>query len=63
MDTTTTLDATPDEVATYEATINRYIAEMEQMQKQIAANRREIEFLKAETEVMLANTLSLLKVG
>ncbi len=63
MDTTTTLDATPDEVVAYEATINRYIAEMEQMQKQIAANRREIEFLKAETEVMLANTLSLLKVG
>ena len=59
---TTAADATPEKVAEYEATLNCYLAEMEQMQKEITGNRREIEQLRAETEVMLKNVLALLKV-
>jgi hypothetical protein len=36
---------------------------MEQMQEEIAVNRREIDQLRAETEVMLKNTMALLKLA
>jgi cytochrome c556 len=62
MNSTTAKDATPEKVAEYEATIHQYLTGMEQMQKEIAGNRREIDRLRAETEVMLKNTLNLLKV-
>lgn len=62
MSTTSAVDATPKKVEEHEATLNRYLAEMEQMQKEIANNRREIEQLRAETEAMLQNTLALLKL-
>ena len=55
-------DAAPEQTAEDEATLNRYLAEMEQMQKDIAANRRETDQLRAETEVMLKNTLTLLNL-
>lgn len=63
MNITTTADTTPEKVAEYEATLNQYLTGMEEMQKEIAGNRREIEQLRAETEVMLKNTLALLKVA
>lgn len=63
MNETVTLEATPDQVAEYEATLNRYLAEMEVFQEQIAVNRRETQKLRVETEVMLKNTLALLKVA
>lgn len=62
MNTTTTADATPEKVAEYEATLDGYLSGLEQMQQEITDNRREIEQLRAETEVMLKNTLALLKV-
>lgn len=60
MNETVTLEATPDQVAEYEATLNRYLAEMEVFQEQIAVNRRETQKLRVETETMLKNTLALL---
>lgn len=62
MTTTTTVRATPKKIAEYEVILNKYLMEMEQMQKEIADNRRETDQLRAETEVMLKNTLTLLKV-
>jgi hypothetical protein len=63
MNITTATDATPEKVAEYEATIDQYLVGMEQMHKEITNNRREIDQLRAETEVMLKNTLALLKVA
>lgn len=63
MSETAVLDVTPDQVSEYEATIDHYIAEMEIIREQIASNRRETASLRAETEVMLTNTLTLLKVS
>lgn len=63
MNVPTIADATPEKVAEYEATLDGYLAGMEEMQKEIAGNRSEIEQLRAETEVMLKNTLALLKVA
>jgi hypothetical protein len=63
MNITTTAEATPEKVAEYEATLDQYLTGMEQMQEEIAVNRREIDQLRAETEVMLKNTMALLKLA
>ena len=53
------LNATPDEVAEYEVILDRYLADMEQ----IALNRRETKRLRIETDLILKDTLALLKVA
>jgi peptidoglycan hydrolase CwlO-like protein len=58
MEKTTTLDATPDERAKYEAEIDHYLAEIERIQKQMAQDQREIEKLRAETRAMLTQLIS-----
>lgn len=63
MNVSTRSEATPEKVAEYEATLDGYLSGLEQMQKEITSNRREIEQLRAETEVMLKNTLAMLKVA
>lgn len=62
MNETTMSDATPSEVAQYRAAIDNYLAQMEEMQVEIAGNRQQTARLKAETELMLADTLQILKV-
>lgn len=62
MNPTTTMPSA-EAIAEYEATLNGYLREMEKMQEEIAANRRETDQLRAETEVMLKNTLALLKLS
>lgn len=62
MTPTTTADVTPEKVAEYEGILDQYLAKMEQIQKDITGNQQETARLRAETEVMLKNTMSLLKV-
>ena len=61
MSETTALDASADENTEYEAKINQYISEMEQMREHIAMNRRETQRLKLETESMLKEIVAILK--
>ncbi len=63
MNETTMPDATPSEVAQYQAAIDSYLAQMEKMQLEIAGNRQQTAKLKAETELILADTLKILKVN
>lgn len=58
MKKTTTLDATSEERAKYEAEIDHYLSEIERIQKQMAQDQREIEKLQAETRAMLTQLIS-----
>lgn len=54
MDKTTIMNAKPKSKAEYEAAIDLYISDMEKMKADIAANRRDFQRLRAETQAILA---------
>lgn len=53
MEQTVTLDMTPKADADYEAAVDDLIAQMKQGREQMADDQREIERLRAETNVIL----------
>jgi len=54
MENTATLDVSPQADAEYEAAVDSLIAQMKQTREQMADDQREIERLRAETSVILA---------
>lgn len=54
MDTTPTLELTPKADTEYEAAVDTLIAQINQVRAQMADDQREIERLRAETDVILA---------
>ncbi len=54
MEQTITLDAVPMTDAECEAAIDRLLAEMTQVRRQMADDQRDIERLQAETRVLLS---------
>ena len=54
MEKTTALDAVPNVDAEYEAAIDRYLTQMEQMKAEMDERQERIQQMRAETEVMLA---------
>lgn len=54
MSETASWEATPDEIKQYRAEIDRYVADMEAMQQQMAANRNRIKKNRAQTQAILS---------
>ena len=62
MDKTDILNS-PGDDASYEAEIDHYIIEMQRLQQHMVEDRKEIEFLQAETRAILADIMTTLKVA
>lgn len=63
MDKTVTLDVAPNVDAEYESTIDQYLGEAKLLQEQMKKDQREIETLRAETDVILMDIMRTLKAA
>ena len=63
MDQTTTLAATPNTDAEYEAIVDQHIAQFKLMQQRVDEDQREIDTLRAETDAILADIMQTLGVA
>ena len=55
------LDVKPD--VEHEAVVNEYLTRMEMMNKQMAEDQQEIEALRAETDIVLADIMRTLRMA
>jgi len=63
VDKTTTLAATPNTDAEYEAAIDQYLSEMKRMTGRMAEQQQEIEALRAETDAIITDIMQMLKAA
>lgn len=63
MNDTTTVNPPADDAAAHEALVDHYIAEMKQLQAQMADDRQEILTLQTETRAILADVMTILKAA
>jgi len=58
MNETTTLTPSAEDVETYQAAIEQYLADMRLLQVSLDKDQEEIELLQAETKVILADIMA-----
>ena len=62
MNDTTTLNVTADDAASYQTTVDHYLAEINRLQQQMDDDQAEIETMQAETREILADIMASLTV-